>query len=268
MAASFGIAACGSNQSGVPTNTSQHHLRAPDHIWLSLYWIRNGEALGVSRRSFPTTESTGTTALYALLGGPSRAESSAGLVSAIPPGTKLLGLSINGGVATANFNSTFASGGGSFSVRARIAQVVFTLTQFSTAKTVLFELDGVKVSTFSSEGLVIDHALGRADETGLPPPIFIEEPAVGEPIGSPMYLAGRSNTFEAVFQVQVIDAQGHLVADDQVKATAGTGTWGSFETKLLLSSPAAGLGKVVAFEISAKDGSRIHQIEIPVMIRS
>lgn len=268
LMASFGIAACGSNESSVTTTTRQHHLMPSAHVTLSLYWIRGGEALGVSRRSFPTTESTGSTALHALLVGPNRAESAAGLASVIPRGSKLRSLSIHNGIATANFNSTFASGGGSFSVSARIAQVVFTLTQFSTVKTVLFELNGVKVTTFSNEGLVLDHPLGRVDETGLLPPIFIEEPAVGDTISSPMYLAGLSNTSEAVFQVQVIDVQGHLVANDQVKTTAGTGTWGSFETRVHLSSPAAGPGKVVAYEISARGGSRIHQIEFPVMIRS
>ena len=268
LVASFGIAACGSNGSSITTTTAQHHLKPSTHMTLSLYWIRDGAALGTSRRSFPATQSTESTALHALLGGPNRAESAVGFASTIPRGSKLLSLSINNGIATTNFNSIFASGGGSFSVRARIAQVVFTLTQFSTVRTVLFELNGVKVTTFSNEGLVLDHPVGRADETDLLPPIFIEEPAVGDTISGPMYLTGLSNTFEAVFQIQVTDAHGHLVADDQVRATAGTGTWGSFETRVHLSSPAAGPGMVVAYEISAKDGSHIHQIEIPVMIRS
>ena len=267
LVASFCLAACGGHVSSVTTTTAPQHLRSSAHTTLSLYWIRSGEALGVSRRSFPTTASAGSTSLHALLVGPNREESSAGLASTIPRGSKLLGLSIHDGIATANFNSAFASGGGSFSVNARIAQVVFTLTQFSTVKTVLFELNGVKVTTFSNEGLVIHHALGRADETGLLPPIFIEEPAVGDTMGSPMYLAGRSNTFEGVFQVQVIDARGHLVANDQVKATAGSGTWGSFQMRLHLANRAVGRGKVVAYEVSAKDGSHIHQIEIPVTIR-
>jgi hypothetical protein len=251
----------------VTTTTAQHQLKPSGHITLSLFWIRNGEALGVSRRVFPATESSGTLAMHALLEGPNRAESSAGLSSAVPAGSTLLGLSINNGTAIANLNSTFASGGGSFSVRARIAQVVFTLTQFASVKRVLFELNGVKVTTFSSEGLVLDHALGRSDEVGLLPPIFIEEPAVGETVSSPMFLMGLSNTFEAIFQVQVIDARGHVVADEQVKATAGTGTWGSFEMRLHLSRRAAGEGKIVAFERSAKDGSRIHEVDIPVAIR-
>lgn len=268
VVAGCGLAACGSNGSSVTTTTTHTHVRPAAHVTLSLYWSRSGEALAVSHRSVPATESNGSTALRALLSGPNHGESSAGLTSAVPSGSKLLGLSINNGIATANFNSAFASGGGSFSIRARIAQVVFTLTQFTSVKTVLFELDGVKVTTFSSEGLILDHPLGRADEQGLLPPIFIEEPAVGDAIRSPMYLTGVSNTFEAIFQVQVIDSHGHVVADDQVKATAGTGTWGSFEMRTPLSRSAVGPGMVLAFEISPKDGSRIHQIEIPITIRS
>jgi hypothetical protein len=265
LLASVALAACGDDRSPVTTTTTQHHHSPSPHITLSLYWIRDGEALGVSHRSFPKTESSETVALDALLSGPSQTEVSAGLSSAVPKGTKLLGLSTKKGITTANFNSTFASGGGSFSVRARIAQVVFTLTQFTSVKTVLVELNGVKVNTFSSEGLILDQPLSRASQQDLLPPIFLEEPAVGDTIHSPLYLAGLSNTFEAVFQVQVIDSQGHIVADQQVRATAGTGTWGSFEVRLHLNAP-SGPGKIVAFEMSPKDGSHIHQIQVPVTI--
>ena len=56
--------------------------------------------------------------------------------SAIPAGTRLLGLSIAGQIATVDLSSEFESGGGATSVLGRLAQVVYTLTQFPTVTSV------------------------------------------------------------------------------------------------------------------------------------
>ena len=45
----------------------------------------------------------------------------------------------------------------------RLAQVVYTLTQFPTVSAVRFSLDGAPVDVFSSEGIVLDHPVGRTD---------------------------------------------------------------------------------------------------------
>jgi germination protein M len=235
-------------------------------VTVSLYWVRGGESLGVSHRSIPATANVGAAAVNALFAGPSGSESSAGLASVVPGGSKLLGLSITNGVATANFNSTFASGGGSFSTQARIAQVVFTLTQFPTVQRVLFQMNGATVTTFGSEGLILDHAVTRSDETSLLPSIFLEDPAVGDSVHSPLQVTGMANTYEATFQVQLVDAAGQAVVDHYVMATAGTGTWGTFDASFPYTTSATGTGKVVAFEISAKDGSHINQVDVPLTV--
>jgi len=253
--------------SGSSTSTPGPSTTAPmAPVTVSLYWVRGGTSLGVSHRSIPATPGIGSASVNALFGGTNSTESSTGLTSTIPTGSKLLGLSIANGIATANFNSAFASGGGSFSMQARIAQVVFTLTQFSTVQKVLFQLNGVTATTFGAEGLILDHPVGRSDEVSLLPPIFVENPAVGDSVHSPLHVTGMANTYEATFQVQLVDAAGHTVVDHFVMATAGTGTWGTFDATFKYTTASAGPGKVVVFEISAKDGSHINQVDIPLAV--
>jgi hypothetical protein len=208
----------------------------------------------------------GSVAVNALLGGTNSTEQSAGLASVVPAGSRLQGLSIADGVATANFNSAFASGGGSFSMQARIAQVVFTLTQFPTVQKVLFQLNGVTATTFGGEGLLLGQPVGRSDEVNLLPPIFLETPAVGDTVHSPLHLTGMSNTYEATFQAQLVDSTGHTVVNHYVTAMAGTGTWGTFDERFSYTISANGTGKVVVFEISPKDGSRVNEVVVPLAV--
>ena len=105
-------------------------------------WFGYGEWLFVTERTEPSSPRVGTAAVDALLAGPSAAERAAGLGTSIPEGTELLGLSIDGGVATANLSRTFESGGGSLSMFNRLAQLTYTLTQFPSVHGVNLELEG------------------------------------------------------------------------------------------------------------------------------
>ena len=111
--------------------------------------------------------------------GPTPEETAAGLGTSIPEGTTLNGLSIADGVATVDLSGEFDDGGGSLAMFTRLAQVVHTLTQFPTVEGVLFQLDGVPVETFSSEGIVLDGPQTREDYEDQAPPTLVETPAVG-----------------------------------------------------------------------------------------
>ena len=113
----------------------------------------------------PQTKAVATAAMRELLAGPDEAEMAArpAMYTAIPDGTTLLGISIADGIATVNLSQEFESGGGSASMQARVAQVIYTLTQFPTVSSVRFQLDGVPVTALGGEGLVLDAPVGRAD---------------------------------------------------------------------------------------------------------
>jgi germination protein M len=219
-------------------------------------------------RQIPATRAVGSAAMEALLAGPSDREQAGrpALVTVIPAGTQLLGLRIESGVAIVNLSREYESGGGSLSIFGRLAQVVYTLTQFPTVDSVRFELDGKPVTVFSGEGVILDRAATRADFRENRPEIFVDRPAWGAAAGNPIRITGETRVFEATFQVQIRDAQGRLLAEDVVMATCGSGCWGTFDVTIPYTVAQAQWGVLRVFESSAKDGNPVNIVEYPVWL--
>jgi spore germination protein GerM len=208
-------------------------------------------------RTVPGTVAAATSAMEQLLAGPSVLErgASPGVSSLIPAETRLIGVRIVAGIATVNLSSDYASGGGSSSIRGRLAQVVYTLTQFASVSSVRFELDGQPVTVFSSEGILLDKPVGRSAYRDLLPSIFVDRPAYRAALGNPGPVSGLANVFEATFRVAVIDAAGRTLVARQVTASCGTGCWGTFGVTVPYSVAAAQWGSLRAWAVSARDGS-------------
>ena len=219
-------------------------------------------------RDIPKTQAVGAAAMAALIDGPKGAELEGrpAMYTDIPDGTRFLGLTIDAGVATVNLSKEFESGGGSASVIGRLAQVVYTLTQFPTIKTVAFQLDGEPVEVFSGEGIVLDHPVGRADYTDQLPAIFVDRPAWGGVLGNSARLVGVANVFEATFRARILDGAGRALAAGPVMASCGTGCWGTFDVTVPYTVKSAGWGTLQVFEPSAKDGSPTNITEYPVWL--
>ncbi len=216
-------------------------------------------------REVPATKAVATAAVAALLDGPTETESGA-MSSAVPAGTRLLGLSIKGGVATVDLSSEFESGGGSASTITRLGQVVFTLTQFPTVTSVLFQIDGRTVTVFGSEGIVLDGPVGRADYVDLLPAIFVDRPAYGAALGNPGRVTGSADVFEATFRITLLDGAGRTIVDQQAMATCGTGCLGTFDVTLKYDVAKAQWGTLRVWDGSAKDGSPENVREYPVWL--
>src|SRR5205809_4726549 len=75
-------------------------------------WFHRGEQLFVVHRTERATPRVGSAAVTALLAGPSSSERSAGVDTQVPGGTKLLGLTIDKGIATVDLTSEYQAGGG------------------------------------------------------------------------------------------------------------------------------------------------------------
>ena len=219
-------------------------------------------------REVPKTQAVASAAMNALLAGPNEAELGArpAMYTAIPEGTRLLGLRIEGGIATVNLSREFESGGGSASVLGRLAQVVYTLTQFPTVQGVRFELDGEPVEVFGGEGVVLSEPVGRDDYYDQLPTIFLDRPAWGGVPNNPARVLGLANTFEAMFQVRIRDGNGRTLAEGPVTATCGTGCWGTFEVFVPYSVTSAGWGTIEVFELSPADGSEVNVTEYPIWL--
>jgi len=229
---------------------------------LLVYFMR-GEKLGAARRSVPRTAGVAAAAMRQLVAGPTSAEAAAGLGTSIPTGTRLRGVTIAAGVATVDLSARYASGGGSLSMFSRLGQVVYTLTQFPSVTSVRFSLDGKPVTEFSGEGIVLDRPQTRGDYEGVTPAILVERPAVGEIASLPLRVTGTANVFEAVVSYEVRDGTGAVLAHGTTMASCGTGCRGAFAQTIAVR-PTTARGTLVMFEVSAKDGSRINVVRVPL----
>jgi hypothetical protein len=153
----------------------------------------------------------------------------------------------------------------------RLAQVVYTLTQFPTVKSVQFQLDGEPVRVFSGEGIVLDKPVTRADYEDLMPTLLVESPPVFAEIDRPVTITGNANVFEANVTVRILTASGKELARTFTTATCGTGCRGDFS--VTVSYPAQqGASRsgfvVVQDDDAAGFGFPPHQVRIPVILAS
>jgi germination protein M len=251
-----------------PTTTTVTTDGAPggDTMTVRVYFTRD-EKICAATRVVPKSQSVGAAAARALLEGPTAAEKQGDMVSTIPQGTTFLGLDIKNGIATVDLSKEYGSGGGTLSMLMRLAQVVFTLTQFPTVEGVEFKLDGKAIDVLGGEGIIIDHPMNRADYEDLSPAILVESPTLGETVASPMRITGTANVFEAVFRINVVNWDGLIIADKVVAASSGTGTRGTFDVTIPFTVDKSGLGGLIVFAESPKDGSHIDVIEIPLQLK-
>ena len=216
------------------------------------------------RRSAQTV-AVGRAALEELIAGPTAADGER-VSSAVPADTRLLGLNIEDGLATVDLSSEFESGGGSLSMQMRLAQVVFTLTQFPTVDRVEFRLDGEPVDVFSGEGIVLDEPVDRSDYEDLMPAILVDQPTPGARISSPVTVSGSANVFEANVTVRILDASGKELTKTFTTATCGTGCRGDFSVAVPFPAQTAGSEGFVVVEDddAAGMGFPPHQVRIPI----
>lgn len=181
-------------------------------------------------------------AVKALLAGPpasSEPLADPALSSAVPTGTRLLGVTTSGGVATVDLSGEFQSGGGSTAMFGRLAQVVFTLTRLPEVDRVAFKIGGVPVSTFSGEGIEVGASVGRSffDGTGVLPRLMVDTPAWGEPVRSTFVLAGMAKDVPGATFVYELTAGGETVLSKGSVTTGGEKGWSTFRTMLSRPEP-------------------------------
>jgi germination protein M len=229
---------------------------------LRVYLMR-GNKLGVSGRDVPTTKAVARAAVTQLLAGPTETDKRAGLSTDIPSGTHLLAVSIAKGTAKVNLSPMFARGADPRTIKARAAQLVYTLTQFPDVSGVLLRVDG-RPPMVAGDLLDAAKPLRRSNFEQVTPAILVESPTPGENVTSPLHISGSANVFEAVFRVELRAEAGSLLASAPVQATSGTGTRGGFSVTVPFSK-VDGRGFLVAFEVSPKDGSHQNVVRLPLV---
>ena len=234
------LTGCGAEESAAPT-TGTETAPTAGTTGLSVYWLREGK-VWPALREVEETQAVASAALGALLAGPtSEGEAELGFSSAIPDGIELQSVSVEDGVARVELSDELP--------HEALAQVVYTASQFATVGSV--EVGG--------------ESFTRGDFEDVTPAILVESPLAFEDVDNPLRAVGTANTFEATFQYELTDTDGRIVDQGFVTATSGSGERGTFDfTTNAYEIPFAGVGALVVYELSAKDGSRINLVEIPV----
>jgi germination protein M len=241
----FLLAGCGGDdedaasppRSSIPPTVETKGLPAT----LGVYFLSGGKVTTASR-TVVAGPAVGRAALIQLLEGPTGAEKARGLRSEVPSGTRLEDLAIDDGTAVVELSNPLPE--------AAIAQVVYTLTQFPSVQRVRLEGE--------------EHV--RRDFEEITPSVLVDSPLPGVPIHTPVQIEGTANTFEATFNVEVVDAAGEVLGERFVTATSGSGTRGTFAADVPFELEREGPGELVVFELSAEDGSRMNEVRIPVQL--
>lgn len=203
-------------------------------------------------------------AVTALLAG-AQADDPRGIGTAVPGGTRLLGISVRDSTATVDLSRAFESGAGSAGVRLRLAQLTYTLARLPNVGRVVVRIEGRPADVFSSEGLIVSGGLDPSEFPDLAPldddpPIVLTEPVPGSTVRGPLVLKGSANVFEAHVGLRVRGAEGAVVVSSWTTASCGTGCRGTFEKTIELPDSVRGVLMVEAFEPSAQDGSDLHLV--------
>lgn len=252
------------SSSASPTGEPETPSPTPTQTMTYELWFNYDGYLFLTHRTEPFTAGVGSRAIEMLLGGPTNAEDAAKVGTSINPGTRLLGLSIDDGVAMVNLDETFSAEETPAIAVGSLSQIVYTLTQFDSVDGVVFEVEGTPLTNFG--GYELDGALRRADLADQLPWILVESPGVGERVSSPVRISGSANVFEATVSIAIIDEQGRTVASTFTTATCGTGCRGKYSTDVLYDVGTTQPGTIRVYEVSAMDGSPIHVVDIPVTL--
>lgn len=135
----------------------------PNEAALQVYWLKGSGsdiALAAAPVKFSSTaraEAPLKAALEQLLAGPSNST----FTTTIPKNTQLNSLAVRQDGIHVDLSRSFTQGGGSASMTARVAQVLYTATSLNPNAQVWLSIDGKPLQTLGGEGLILDQPLTR-----------------------------------------------------------------------------------------------------------
>jgi germination protein M len=285
QSASTGLSASASPSATV-ASAAPTEEPVPRTIALKAYFLLLGNVDGPTplvpvNRHVEETVAVARAAMEALLAGPTEDEGAHDLRvgtigTQIPEGTTLLGLDVEGGVATVDLSAEFASGDIDDQDREswaiRLAQVTYTLTQFPTVESVRFLVDGKPAAVIEGhEGSPIDLAT-RTAYADQRPGIFIDDPAWGGALADPLTVSGLAQIsgeppeFHAALVSRTTDA---ILVQQTVRPTCPSGCWqppggGPFRFQLSVPDVAQGDDLMLRVWQIAVGGSEVGMVQYPL----
>jgi len=95
--------------------------------------------------------------------------------------------------------------------------------------------------------------------------IIVTAPTQNSEIANPVTVRGQARTFENSVAIRLVHADGTVLAENFTTADApDIGQFGPFEISLSYPANTQGSGQIEVFQYSAKDGSEIDKVTVPV----
>jgi spore germination protein GerM len=107
-------------------------------------------------------------AIKLLIAGPTPEEAARGLSTAVPADTRILRLAVDGDTVSLDLSAAFAQGGGTAAMMGRLYQVLYTITQPNSIRSIALYLEGQPLTVLGGEGIMVDHPWHRAEHASLP----------------------------------------------------------------------------------------------------
>ncbi|MEP6476292.1 MAG: Gmad2 immunoglobulin-like domain-containing protein [Actinomycetota bacterium] len=118
-------------------------------------------------------------------------------------------------------------------------------------------MDGSRINTVRIPVTLVPDRVGA---------IEVLTPQPNTAVTSPVTVSGTADVFEAVVSIRIIDEMNNVIAETSTMATCGSGCRGDYSEPVRFVVDREQVGRIVVFEYSAKDGSMINVVRIPVTL--
>lgn len=138
-------------------------IASPDEKVLQVYWLKGtGEDIELAATPVKLSSATNSTALLEnainkLLAGPSGTN----MTTTIPRDTQVNQVDVREDGIHIDLSKSFTRGGGSSSMTARLAQILYTATSINPKASVWLSIDGKPLETLGGEGLMVEQPMTR-----------------------------------------------------------------------------------------------------------
>ncbi len=229
---------------------------------LPIFFVRDGK-LGVARRALPADAKIVDNALGALLQGPTEAETTAGLTTAVPGLTRVRSTALMGDVLVVDLSGSFSTLGPPGSSELRLAQFVYTVSVFPVR--VLFQIDGQTARAVG--GYVLpDRPVTRDDFAPWAPPVLVESVGPEDVLTNGTEISGSTAVADTGVGLRISDAAGQVLFEGVTRSTRDDGLRHPFRAAapFLLSQP--GPGTLTVWELEPVPGTTPSVLTIPVQL--
>jgi hypothetical protein len=238
-------------------------------VQVAVFLLRNDTIVPVQRTAVITEGAIFDATIDALLQGPLDTEAAAGYRTGMrqqTTRTDLVSLDATSRTVTVSFSSEFRSSD-EIVLATRMAQVVFTLTQFQAVQQVAFQLDGEAIPALNDEGQEIDGAATRNDYPALIPQLFVETPAAWSRVSSPIEVRGTALPTEGTYHYRLVDETNQVLAEGDIQLSGRGAGRRTLAATIPYESDVTTRGALVLYELQEDDPRERATFAIPLDLR-